>query len=101
MRKYGVSKKSAEKWAEKVLNDYKQTEEYKIEKEEMDREFKDFILYGKPTTWFNNDTLKDILEYDSVVKTEQLSISEIIERFRDLLTEKELELIKKEQNARN
>jgi len=90
MRKYGVTKESAEKWAEKVLNDYKQTEEYKIEKEEMGREFKDFILYGKPTTWFNDDKLKDILEYDSVVKTEQLSISEIVERFRNLLSEEDI-----------
>jgi hypothetical protein len=62
--KYGVSKESAKKWAEKVVESYKKTDEYKKEKAEMDKEFQDFILYGTPTTWFDNDTLQEIKDFN-------------------------------------
>lgn len=63
MRKYGVMKETAKKWT-KMLEEYKLTDEYRIEKLEMERELKDIISYGEPTTWFDNELLKKIKEYD-------------------------------------
>jgi hypothetical protein len=51
-----------------VLAEYKLTDEYKEEKAEMDREFKNFILYGTPTTWFNDNLLKEIIDYSKKIK---------------------------------
>ncbi len=97
-RKYGVCKESVEKWAQDIVESYMLTDEYKAEKAEMDRELKDFILYGRNTTWFNNELLKEASEQDYLIKTEELSIEQIIERFGDSLTEKDIENI---NNLRN
>ena len=96
MRKYGVSKKQAAAWGERMLAEYKLTEEYKKEKAEMDEELKNFILYGERTTWFDNDLLEEIVNYDGAVKIEELSLEQIIERFGHMLTEKDLERLKNE-----
>jgi hypothetical protein len=76
-------KEYAKKWAEKVLEDYMKTEQYQKEKAERDEEFKNFIIYGTPTIWFN----------DEEIKTEYLDVETIIERYP--LTDKEIEDLRK------
>jgi hypothetical protein len=79
-------KEYAKKWAEKVLEDYMKTEQYQKEKAERNEEFKNFIIYGTPTTWFNDEVLQEI-------KTEYLDVETIIERYP--LTDKEIEDLRK------
>jgi len=86
-----MNKKTAEIFAE----EYFKSDDYKLEKVKMDREFMEFFLYGSPTTYFNDDLLKEICEHDGAIKVEELSVEQIIERFRDLLAEKDIENIKK------
>lgn len=91
----------AKKWATEMLESYMLTDEYKKEKAEMDRELKEFILYGKDTTWFNNKLLKEASEQDFLIKTEKMSVEQIIERFGDSLTEKDFENIEKLRDDKN
>ena len=86
--------KLLKKTAKKLAEDYLNSEEGKLEKVKMDREFMEFFLYGSPTTYFNNEVLKELCEYDGAIKVEELSVEQIIERFGDLLTEKDLKEIK-------
>jgi hypothetical protein len=79
-------KEYAKKWAEKVLEDYMKTEQYQKEKAEIEKEFKNFIIYGTPTTWFDDEVLQEI-------KTEYLDVETIIERYP--LTDKEIEDLRK------
>jgi hypothetical protein len=79
-------KEYAKKWAEKVLEEYKKTETCQKEKAKMDEEFKNFVIYGTPTTWFNDEVLQEI-------KTEYLDVETIIERYP--LTDKEIEDLRK------
>jgi len=95
MRKHGVSKESAKRWADKIIEDYKKTEEYQKEKAEIDEEFKNFFLYGTSTVRLNSETLKEICEYNGVIKVEELSVEQIIDKFGDLITEKDIENLKK------
>ncbi len=62
--KYGVSKKYAEKWADKIFEDYLKSDEYEKDKIKMDEEVKDFIVFGKPTTYFNDDLLQEIKDFN-------------------------------------
>jgi len=73
---------AAERWAEEMLQEYQKTEQYKLEKQQMEEEFKNFLVYGTPTTWFDDDTLYEM-------KTEFLDADTIIERYS--LTDKEIE----------
>lgn len=91
----------SKKLAEEALKSYMLTDEYKKEKAERDTELKDFILYGRDTTWFNNEFLKEASEQDFLIKTEEMSVEEIIERFGNVLTEVDIENIKKLRDARN
>lgn len=63
MKKYGVHRKYVVNLVESLLQAYKLTDKYKAEKAQMDQELKDFIIYGKPTTWFDDELVKEILEY--------------------------------------
>ena len=58
-------KETAKKWVEKVLNDYKQTEEYKIETARINQEVLDYMLYGKPTRYLNEKLLDEIKNYEN------------------------------------
>lgn len=62
--KYGVTKESAKRWANKIIDSYRESEEGKREIAEMDKELEDFILYGKPTTWFDNELLQEIKDFN-------------------------------------
>ena len=62
--KYGVTKESAKRWANKIIASYRETEEGKKEIAEMNKELEDFVLYGKPTTWFNNELLQEIKDFN-------------------------------------
>jgi hypothetical protein len=79
-------KEYAKKWAEKVLEDYMKTEQYQKEKAERGEEFKNFIIYRTPTSWFDDEVLQEI-------KTEYLDVETIIERYP--LTDKEIEDLRK------
>lgn len=83
----------AKKWATEMLENYMLTDEYKAERAEMEQELKDFVLYGRNTTWFNNELLKEASEQDYLIKTEELYVEQIIERFGDSLTEKDIDNI--------
>jgi len=84
--------KTAKQWAEDYLN----SEEGKAETEKWNKEAISYILLGKSTTCLNQELLDDI---SSFIKVEELSIEQIVERFGDLLTEKDIENIKKMRNA--
>lgn len=49
------NKESVKRWAEEVIESYEKTDEYKREKDKRDKEFQDFILYGKPTKDLRNE----------------------------------------------
>lgn len=50
-----------EKWVEAYLN----SEEGKKEKVRLDKELKDYILFGKPTRYLNEELLDEMKEYAS------------------------------------
>ena len=81
-----VDKKSAEVWANKVLDEYIQSEEYKQDMDRYDIKFLDYMIYGKGSVHLDEEILYSI-------KTEFLNVDAIIERYN--LTEKEVEEIKK------
>ena len=83
-----MSKKIAEQWAENYLN----SEEGKLEKEKICQEFIDYLLFGKPTRYLNEPLIDEMSDF---VKFEELSVEQIIERFGDLLSEKDIENIRK------
>lgn len=70
--------KTAEEWAQKYI----ESEEFKEEVAQMDKEFKEYVLYGEPTTW-----------YDHMLITESLPMEVIIERYN--LTDKQIEDLNK------
>lgn len=89
--KYGVNKKSAEEWANKMLEEYKLTDEYKKETELYRREFIDYVVYGKPLYYLNGEVVDELVSWpDSVVENYKLSPKEIIEKFKHLLSEDEI-----------
>ena len=55
-----LNKKLAEKWAEEYLN----SEEGKKETEKLNKEAMDYILYGKPTSYLNEQLLDEIRDYE-------------------------------------
>lgn len=54
-------KKEVEKFVEEFLN----SEEFKEEKAKLDQEAKDYIVYGTPTRYLNENLLTEIKNYDS------------------------------------
>lgn len=52
-------KELAEKWAEEYLN----SEEGKTETARINQETLDYMLYGKPTTYLNEELLDEIKNY--------------------------------------
>ena len=51
----------AEKWAEAYLN----SEEGKKEKARLNKEIEDYLLFGKPTRYLNEELLNEMKEYVS------------------------------------
>lgn len=88
-KKYGVTKEMAEKWANEVLDNYRKSEDYRIEKAKIEKDFLDFMLYGMSTTYFDKDALETLC-------TEYLDVDTIIKRYS--LTEKEIEDLKRLKN---
>lgn len=78
----------AKQWAEEYLN----SEEGKAETEKWNKEAISYMLLGKSTTCLNEELLDDI---SSFIKVEELSVEQIVERFGNLLTEKDIDNIKK------
>jgi len=78
----------AEKWAEDYLN----SEEGKAETAKINKEVFDYMLYGKSTTFLNEELLDEMNDY--IIETEELSSDEIIERYKGLLSEKEIKDLK-------
>lgn len=71
--------KTAEEW----VQEYMESEEFKLEVTQMDKELKDYILYGEPTT---DEFLEELV-------TEFLPMEVIIERYS--LTDKQIENLNK------
>jgi len=84
--KYGISKKSVEKWATKVLEEYKLSEEYAKEQVQIERDFIDYMIYGITPTLVDESFLKDI-------KTEFLDVDTLIEKYN--LTQEEINNLRK------
>lgn len=77
-------KNYAKEWAEKYLN----SEEGKKETERLNKEALDYMIFGYPTKYLNEELLDDM---NSLLKIEELSVEEIIVRFGDLLPYKDIE----------
>lgn len=86
-----MSKEIAKKWAEDYLN----SEEGKKEVEKINKEALDYLIFGEPTRYLNEELLS---EMNSFVKIEELSVKEIVERFGYLLTEEDIKNLKKLRN---
>lgn len=67
------TKQLAEKWTEEYLN----SEEGKAETAKTNKEFLEMMLYG------------------TITVTEELSVNEIVERYKEFLTEKDIENLNK------
>ena len=63
-RKYGVSKECYKKLAKKWAKDYLNSEEGKAEITKINQEALDYMLYGKPTKWLNEELLDEIKNYE-------------------------------------
>ena len=80
----GRQKQLAEEWATNILN----SEEGKELQRTLNKELLDFIIFGKTPQYGNKEFFKDLKEY---TKTElELTPSQIIESFKDYLTEEEI-----------
>ena len=91
-----MSKKLAEEWAEEYLAQHILPE--------SNENFLQFVRYGRCAYRVSKDghfenlteeELFNILDSDCVVSTESLSSAEIAERYKDLLTHKQLKELKK------
>ena len=82
------NKITAKKWVEGYLN----SEEGKRDTEKINKDFVDYIIFGKPTEYLNEELLDEMASF---VKIEELSVKEIVERFGNLLTEQDIENLKK------
>lgn len=78
MKKHGVSKKVVEEWAKAYLN----SEEGKAETEKINQEFKNYVLFGKPTLCLNEEFLDDMGEF---IQIEKLSIEDSLYMVFNLL----------------
>ena len=63
-RKYGVSKNYSKNLAKKIVSEYNKTEEGIKESEELLQEALDYIAYGKPTRYLNEELLDEIKNYE-------------------------------------
>lgn len=84
--------------AKKLVEGYLNSEEGKKETEKLNKEALDYMIFGSPSRYLNEALLD---EMNSFIKTEELSVDEIVERFGDLLTEKDVENLKKLRNEQN
>jgi len=87
-RKEKLLKKTAKQWVEAYLN----SEEGKAEMAKLNQETLDYMLYGKPTRYLNEELLD---ETGSFVKIKELSVEEIVDKYREFLTETDVENLKK------
>lgn len=62
-RKYGVSKNYSKNLAKKIVSEYNKTDEGKKESQELLQEALDYMLYGKPTRYLNEELLNEIKNY--------------------------------------
>lgn len=72
---------------QKLVEGYLNSEEGKKETEKLNKEALDYMIFGSPSRYLNEALLD---EMNSFIKTEELSVDEMVERFGDLLTEKEI-----------
>jgi hypothetical protein len=79
---------TAKQWAEDYLN----SEEGKAETARINQETLDYMLYGKPTRYLNEQLLGEMKDY--IIKTEELSADEIVEKYKGLLSDKEIKHLK-------
>lgn len=80
--KYGVTRESAKKWANKMLEQYKLTDEYKEEKKILQREFIDHSVLVKPLYWLDGQVVQDLLKWPkTALFTEEMTLDEIIEKW--------------------
>ncbi|HSE99934.1 MAG TPA: hypothetical protein VLA48_03475 [Nitrososphaeraceae archaeon] len=81
-------KNYAKEWADKYLN----SEEGKKETKRLNKQALDYMIFGYPTKYLNEELLDDM---NSFLRIEELSVEEIIVRFGDLLTDKDIENLKR------
>lgn len=84
-RKKQLLKKTAKQWVEDYLN----SEEGKAETAKINKEVFDYMLYGKSTRYLNETLLDEMNDY--II---EISADEIIERYKGLLSEKEIKDLK-------
>jgi len=82
-----MSKKLAEQLAEEYLN----SDEGQFEILKINEALKDFIIYGRSETYFDEKLLKDTC---GVITIEELSVDEIIQRFSAYLSEDDINNLK-------
>lgn len=76
--------KLAKEWADEVLN----SDEGKELQRNLDKEFIEYVVFGKTPYYGNKETFKDLKDY---IETElHLTPSDIIDRFEDVLTEEQI-----------
>lgn len=89
-RVYGYTKKQQGAAAAKILESYKQSEQYQQDKKVWEREFVDYVIYGKPLYYLNGELIDEIIAWpDTVVTNHKLTPIEMLERFDYLLTDEE------------
>jgi len=58
-RKYGVSKK----WAASIVEGYMKTPEYQKDKEQWDKEFQDYVLFGIKPEALEAKLIDELLDF--------------------------------------
>jgi hypothetical protein len=81
------SYKTAKQWADEYLS----SEEGKLEIEKWDREARDYIVFGVPTTCLNEELLDEMRDF---IEVEELSTEQFLEIYENTLTEEEIIQIK-------
>lgn len=62
-RKYGISKEYCEKVTSKLLDDYLKTEEGQKELEDIQKEFRDFVVFGIEPKRINLEIAKELKQW--------------------------------------
>ena len=81
------NRKTAKQWADEYLS----SEEGKLEIEKWDREARDYIVFGVPTTCLNEELLDEMRDF---IEVEELSTEQFLEIYENTLTEEEIIQIK-------
>lgn len=78
------------------LEEYKLTDEYKNKVIEYEKEFLDYAVFGRTPPTLNKDFLDEL---NTFTKIEELSASEIIERWSEYLSEEQIEQLKNDKRT--